>query len=1178
MEILGMDSLETACSCSDIAKVAAVRMADCEILSPLRRLADSSKILLQECDSFTADQPISEQSFNILLVGTSDAETDAGYLKSLFQSVPTGTSSSSTTSVLVISDDQVAHTDLLLSLGADHFLPADISQLQLELFLRSLFDRISKGRQASQNHGEAERLLQSVLDALHLGVFWKDRNSRFLGMNRVCMDTIGVAVQEETIGKTAHDIESIKPAAEEARAMDSRVIDSGIPEIGSMQKFIKSDGEAAWLRVNKVPLKNAAGDIVGVLGSFEDITREYWLQTELERAHSNFQSAQAMAEIGSWEYNADTGEQHWSEELYRIFEIPTSAAPVELRAIGRFYSEPGEAQQFDDAIRRCLKTGEDIELEMWLTTSDGNRKRVRHLVKRISEVITRGSVQDITRLHERDASLRESQQLLQTVINQLPFAVFWKDRSSRYQGGNDCFLRFIGKESLDAVVGKTGFELGIDPKFERKYQKQDRQVINDGQPMINVVARMEERGQEIWTRSNKVALLGPDGEISGVLGTLENITAERELELENQHTRRLLQATQEIGKIGGWQWYVDQRSMSWSDEVYGIFELDKTTRPSMKPLAPYWTEGELRRILKMTQNCAETGTPYTLESAITMPDGSNKWVRVTGRATRDRQDIIIGVTGTFQDMTSEYKERARAKWNATLLQRTADVSGVGGWCYVIGDDHLEYTEKLRDILQMPTGVVMSLEEGFQYCHPDDKDSVKQALALCIASAVPIELEARMHRADGKEIWAHITGVATLVADRPVEIFGSLRDVTEERKLLEEQRSLAARVQHAQKLESLGVMAGGIAHDFNNLLVSMMGYGSMALKLVPEDSPARQMIANAVDASQKAADLTKQMLAYSGKGKFVSEPVAINDLIRDMASILGVALPVGVKFKERYASGVPVVKADKAQLTQVIMNLISNAGESINGDGVVTISTSLVSADEQYLANTIWESQIKPGRYVSIEVADTGSGMSEETLDKLFEPFFTTKFTGRGLGLAAVLGIVRGHNGAIHVTSELGEGTTFQVLLPVSNSQPLQLVSVAQPVEAMSGWALVVDDEEGIREIAKTILEAHGMQVETARDGLEGVESFRANPDRYSVVILDMTMPALSGLQAFKEIRKLRPEACVMLVSGYSELESKAGFNTSELSGFIQKPFMMEEFVAAVSTAMSSTRRSRLELN
>jgi CheY-like chemotaxis protein len=366
------------------------------------------------------------------------------------------------------------------------------------------------------------------------------------------------------------------------------------------------------------------------------------------------------------------------------------------------------------------------------------------------------------------------------------------------------------------------------------------------------------------------------------------------------------------------------------------------------------------------------------------------------------------------------------------------------------------------------------------------------------------------------------------------------------------------MQEVQKLESLGILAGGIAHDFNNLLMAILGNADLALLALSPASPAHPNVEQIVRASQRAADLCSQMLAYSGKGRFVVGLYDLSEIVREMMQMLEVSVSKKANVRYSFAADLPAIEVDVTQMRQIIMNLITNASEALGDQsGYISVSTGVMDCDRAYLAESYLDDKLLEGKYVYLEVADTGSGIDEETRRRIFDPFFTTKFTGRGLGLAAVLGIVRGHQGAIKVYSEVGQGTTFKVLLPAREwAQENRVPSAAHSVPPLpgGGTVLLIDDDPEVREVGSQMLERLGFKVLTAAHGQEGLKVFQARGGEIDCVILDLTMPEMGGEEVFRELRRLRSDVRVILSSGYNEQEVTQRFAGKGLAGFIQKPY------------------------
>lgn len=404
---------------------------------------------------------------------------------------------------------------------------------------------------------------------------------------------------------------------------------------------------------------------------------------------------------------------------------------------------------------------------------------------------------------------------------------------------------------------------------------------------------------------------------------------------------------------------------------------------------------------------------------------------------------------------------------------------------------------------------------------------------------------------------------------------TFQDLSDQRRDERDRLNLERRMQETQKFESLGVLAGGIAHDFNNLLTGILGNASLArLELQPGQQQADLALGYVEQASHRAAELCKQLLAYAGKGRFIVEPLDLSRLIQDTVPLLKSSVSKKAELHLHLAPCLPSFQGDANQIRQIIMNLVINASEAL-GDrpGVINIQTGILHASLEYLQSMAFSDHLEPGDFVMLEISDTGEGMTDETKARLFEPFYTTKFTGRGLGLAAVLGIVHGHKGAIKVYSDLGKGSTFKIVLPATGPALHPQTPVARPAATPwrgEGIALVVDDEPTVRELATAALARAGFEVEQAVDGQEGVDRVRQHPQRYTIVLLDLTMPRMDGEEALRRMRVLNPQLRVILTSGFNQQAIIDRFAGRGLAGFLPKPFSVDMLLGMVRDALEPT--------
>jgi PAS domain S-box-containing protein len=447
-----------------------------------------------------------------------------------------------------------------------------------------------------------------------------------------------------------------------------------------------------------------------------------------------------------------------------------------------------------------------------------------------------------------------------------------------------------------------------------------------------------------------------------------------------------------------------------------------------------------------------------------------------------------------------------------------------------------------------------------------------------ASVGDAHVELPLSRGDKQTCWdVHVQPLLDQEVKLGVVI--RLTDITERKRLEAEQRAFEETQRRTQKRESLGVMAGGIAHDFNNLLTVIIGNAELARGQVGPSSPAAPFLRDAVRAADWAASLTRQMLTYAGKARFASERVSLTTLIGGIGGLLRSAVAPQASLEFDLLGDLPPLLGDPGQLRQLVMNLVANASEALGGQpGSICVRTRLAEVKAEDLAAAVFNAGLTRGCHLLLEVADTGSGMDPATLGRIFEPFFTTKSTGRGLGLPVVLGVVRGHGGAIFVHSEVGAGTQVRIVLPHGGERldlpPLRPDGphVGQ-LPHLSGTVLVVDDEDHVRRVTEQFLHQDGFRVLTAVDGADGLRTYQRFAGEIDVVLLDMTMPALSGAVVYRRLRELNPHLAIILTSGYDAEAVLQQFPENDCSAFLQKPYRSEHLTAKVREILGKKRQA-----
>jgi len=549
-----------------------------------------------------------------------------------------------------------------------------------------------------------------------------------------------------------------------------------------------------------------------------------------------------------------------------------------------------------------------------------------------------------------------------------------------------------------------------------------------------------------------------------------------------------------------------------------------------------------------------------VEYRIQARNGQWLWILDRGKVVaRDASGRPTRMTGAASDITTRKRIEEALGRSQALLEQSQRAAEIGGWEFDAATGTLYWTLQAFRIHDLDPDVgTPTMERVFSFYKPSAQPVIRNAFREALDEGQPFDLELELLTGNQRPIWIRTIGRAEKNATRVVRVYGSFQDITFRKREEEERQKLQQKMLEAQKLESLGVLAGGIAHDFNNLLTVIMGNASLA-KESPETAPeALQQIETA---TQRAADLCRQMLAYAGKSRTSTENIDLNSIVTDTVHLLRLSISKNANLDFALAPQPLAIEADPSQIRQIIMNLVINASDSIGETaGCIRVSTSRLTVTPEMLREARLGQELPPGEYVAFDVTDDGCGMSAETMARIFDPFFTTKFAGRGLGLAAVLGIVRSHRGAFFVQSILGNGSTFRMVLPPSSQSLAQdhaHASASTSSRPKPGHFLVVDDEPSVRKLTCNLLEKEGHTVTLASDGYEALALALAHGGRFTAVLLDLTMPVMDGPSTLKELRQMKIDAPVLIMSGYSELDARKRFADDPKLAFLPKPFTGE---------------------
>ena len=591
---------------------------------------------------------------------------------------------------------------------------------------------------------------------------------------------------------------------------------------------------------------------------------------------------------------------------------------------------------------------------------------------------------------------------------------------------------------------------------------------------------------------------------------------------------------------------------------------------------------EKMRNIHLSLAAGEAVNP-TVELVIARPDGSESVLDVSVAVMNNVQGTPRGFRGICRDVTDRTlaeaaAQAAQARYNQ-LFEEANDI--------VYTHDLQGYLTSLNKAGERLSGFrreELYRRRIFDIIVPEMRETVRQMVEQKMrAGEGATQYEIEVITKDGRRVPLEVSTRLIFVGDRPVGVQGIGRDITERRHAEEQRLRLEQQILHAQKLEGLGVLAGGIAHDFNNLLVGVLGNAGLALRRLPKDSPLHAYLKRIETAAQRAAELTNQMLAYSGRSSFVARPLNLARVISEAPDLFRASVPRQIELEFDCDPDLPSIVGDSPQFHQILVNLITNAAEAIGERaGFIRVRTHTADITADMLGRFYFQENCEPGAYVCVEVADDGCGMDPGQLARVFDPFYTTKSMGRGLGLAAILGIVRGHRGAIHVESSPGKGTTFRLYFPVAVKTDAAVPSAAAPAPGArrsgdssgawpgSGLLLIADDEEAVRVVAKEILERQGFTTLIAVDGREAVDLFTAHRNKVAAALVDLTMPVINGQEVMEALRAMRPDLPVIITSGYSEQEITERFHESPPTAFIKKPYRSRELVMLMKKVLGGS--------
>ncbi len=1019
---------------------------------------------------------------------------------------------------------------------------------------------------------EGERLLDTLLNSIQEGLLIKDREYTIIRANPVAARWYAHAMP--LAGKKCY--EALKGRSQPCEECPSRLaLETGEAASLEVPKMGPGGAPVGWLDLYAYPLfDRTTGKTTGVVEFARDITQSKQVEEAL-RQERDF-SAAILDTISALVMVLDP--QGQILRFNRASEATTgySFEEVKGKPFWDLLLASEEVESVKEAFQEMLVPNPPYECTTYWATKGGERR----LISWSSTVLLDqdgkaefiiGTGSDITERQQAEEALRESETRYRLLVNNIPAVAF--------RGYADWTIDFVD----DKIEDLTGYQR---EEFDSRRMKwcdvilaedlQDArnifiQALKSNKFYVREYRIRRKDGRILWIQARGQIVCDLEGKVEYISGVFFDITGRKIQEEALRQSQASLAEAQCLAHLGNWEWSPRTGEAFWSDEVYRILGLGPREIPAtFKAFLQAVHPGDRGLVRKALGRALHRRKPYGIGHRIVRPDGSERFVYGQGEVYCDAHGKAERMLGTIQDVTERRRAQEALKESEKRYRLLAENVTDVIWTVDL-DLRLTY---VSPSIQFLTGhnAKEYLSLGLEQLLPATslelaQNKLKELLAqeevkTDLSRSGTIEIE--LFRPDGSTVWTEVKG--SFLRDgqgHPVGVLGVTRDITMRRKLEEQLRQ-------SQKMEVVGRLAGGVAHDFNNLLTAILGYCELLLSVIQADDPAHQDVAEIKKAGERAALLTRQLLAFSRRQVLRPKSLDLNQVMENLGKMLKRVIGEDIELSILPGANLGQVMADPGQIEQVILNLTVNARDAMPQGGKLIIKTADVDLDEAYAAI---HAQVEPGPYVLLAVTDTGCGMDEPTRSHIFEPFFTTKEVGKGtgLGLSTVYGIIRQSGGHIWVYSESGQGTTFKIYLPRIGAGKAVPSRDRVSRASLRGHEtiLLVEDEDLVRQIARRILQSHGYTVLEARDGNEALQIYERHEGHIHLMLTDLVMPGLGGLELAHRLASRYPGMRVLFMSGYADNGIMDKDMQDQGLVYLQKPFEAHALTRKVREALDA---------
>jgi len=960
-----------------------------------------------------------------------------------------------------------------------------------------------------------------------------------------------------------------------------------------------ADGNVRWIWIQGKPRLDARGQVTHVTGIVKDITERKRMEDALKKSEALLRQTQEISMTGGWEMDMATGKTTWTDETYRIYGVSKDYDADDIDSNISFYA-PEHRPVIRQALERAVEKGDPYDLELKFTNARGEERWVRTIARPVLrdgrvEKIT-GNLMDVTERKQTELKLLESRQLIQGLIESTTAVVYFKDTEGRIT-----FLNSRAQQSsqipIEEILGLKVSDIW-PPEISCPMEANDRQVLASGQPLeTEEIIRLPDGDH--WFLTSKFPIRDAAENIIGIGGMSTDIT-------DRKHAEHKLRESEERFRI-----MADSSPLIiWMmDPSGGIVFINRTFREffgvSLKDVSglnwlPLVHPDDADAYIGVFKTAVEGKKPFYAQARLRSSSGSWRWVESFGAPWFSPEGEFLGYVGNSIDITERIQaeedlNRYRRHLEDLVRERTSKLEASSAKLKGEIAERKRIEKAIRSSEEQYRMLVENANEGiiiaqngrFQFVnpkfaemlgysqeelisrpfvdfiHPDDRQMVTERHRRRMGGeSEPILYPFRVLSRKGETRWIEINAVKISWKGKPATL-NFLTDITERVRMEEDKKSMEAQFAQTQKIEALGTFAGGIAHDLNNILYPIIINIEMLLSDSEKGSDQHEALSQILSAAYRQRDLVKQILAFSRKSEGKLSPVRIVPLLNETLSLLRASLPSTIQVQSHIDEGSYTVLGDPTQIQQIIMNLFRNAADSLEAHKGV-IEVNLTNARIEPVRA---HQDLKPGEYLKLTIQDSGRGITADIMDRIFEPFFTTKEVGKGLGMGLPVahGIAKKLGGVIAVESVPGKGSIFTVFLPVLAEQPGEL-GPADDQRLACGEAspiLLVDDEKIILSSMQRALERSGYAVVSVQSGREALDIFAENPQRFCLVITDLSMPGVDGRELVKRLIDIRPDIPVILSTGYGDSITEQEAKSLGIREMLMKPPNTHELKAAI---------------